>query len=355
MYNFPTICQPIRQLLTTHLCDNSRVRRDLQISSTSERLSTSLHINQVQAGAKTLVVLKVLEELQQITREASNGRRSNEAVNSHATVGTNINLPRDTVDSNSGDRRTSRRNRTSTAQRSKPDHNLILLASASARAQEHVVGDISDDIGVGVATRQRQMSLYRYNMLQHSPPLESRLDTANGAQLLSSKLQRHVGETLNLVRSTRPRPRTVPGDRASAERVNASTLLAGGIVALTPEVVVDDVATGRDRAPLVAEVCATSKSLGRDGGGAADGGQRQRKERERSEGLHVGLWGMKEFWSMGCTTWSRGLFYRCHLLSVVVRLGMDLGGLMFRIEHGVVLSHFHIGGVILGDQDSTTG
>lgn len=78
----------------------------------------------------------------------------------------------------------------------------------------------------------------------------------------------------------------MPGDVIAVEGVDTGALLAGGVVALTPEVVVDDVAAGGDGAPLVAEVGTAGQSLGGEGSGTAGGGQRQRKERERSEGLH---------------------------------------------------------------------
>lgn len=78
----------------------------------------------------------------------------------------------------------------------------------------------------------------------------------------------------------------MPGDIGTADRVNAGALLAGAVVALAPEVVVDDVAAGGDGAPLVAEVGATGQGLGGEGSGIAGGGQRQGKKRKGSEGLH---------------------------------------------------------------------
>lgn len=128
------------------------------------------------------------------------------------------------------------------------------------------------------------MLIYR----SHIPPLPAGLDALNSAQLLSGELKSNVGVALNLVGGAGPRPRSVPGDSAAAQRVNAGALLAGGVGALAPEVVVNNVATGGSRSPLVTEVGTAVKSLGGDGCGVAHGGQRHSKERKRCEGLHVG-------------------------------------------------------------------
>lgn len=111
-------------------------------------------MSEVQARAETLVVLKVSEEIKQITREVSNGRGSDKAVDSHAAVRALVQLPGNTVDGDSGDGRAGGGDRASTAQSSEPDHDLVLLATVSSGAQEHVVGDVSDDVGVGGTVKQ---------------------------------------------------------------------------------------------------------------------------------------------------------------------------------------------------------
>lgn len=73
----------------------------LHVSLASEGLSTSLHINQVQAGAEALVLDQVGEALEHIAREAINGGLGNEAVNGHLAIGPLPNLEGDSTD---GDR-----------------------------------------------------------------------------------------------------------------------------------------------------------------------------------------------------------------------------------------------------------
>lgn len=109
------------------------------------------------------------------------------------------------------------------------------------------------------------------------PPLPARLDTANTAPFLRRELQRNVRIALNLARSAGPRPRRVPGDRAPAQRVQPRALLAAGVVALAPEVIVQDVAARRRSAPLLAGIRAAGEGLcfGWDGCGIAQASQGQ--------------------------------------------------------------------------------
>lgn len=146
-----------RSLLTIHsiltnLCHNSRVRRNSQSRrGTSERLSASLHINQVQARAQTLVINQVSEEIQQITRERSGGGASDEAVHGHIAVGSLVQAEADAADGGGRDGRASRRNGARAAQRRKPDHDLVLVGAGGGGRQEHVVGNVGHDVGGGVA------------------------------------------------------------------------------------------------------------------------------------------------------------------------------------------------------------
>lgn len=78
----------------------------------------------------------------------------------------------------------------------------------------------------------------------------------------------------------------MPGNGGAAQRVNTSALSAGGVVALAPEIIVDDIATGSGRSPLITEVGPTSQRLGWDSSGIAQTSERQGDEREGSEGLH---------------------------------------------------------------------
>ena len=119
------------------------------------------------------------------------------------------------------------------------------------------------------------------------PPLPGGLDAADAAQGLGRELQGNVGEALHLAGRAGPGPRGIPSDVATAQGRQSSALGAGGVVALAPEVIVEDVAAGGGRSILVAEVGATSQALGRDGGGVTDAGEGEGKERQRTdEGLH---------------------------------------------------------------------
>lgn len=143
----------------THFCcdfspdlnNRNRVRRHSEISSTNERLSTSLHSLQVLAAVQTLVLDEVLEEVQQVTVVLVHGRLGDEAVDSHLAVGTNPDIPLGTTDVDGGDGLASGRDRARTTQGRKPDHDLVLLAAVRSRAEEQVVRNIRDDIGGGVA------------------------------------------------------------------------------------------------------------------------------------------------------------------------------------------------------------
>lgn len=158
IYSYYKVCtgHPQTPHLDSNLCDNSGVGGDSQVCGTSERLSTGLHVSQVLAGAETLVLLKVSEELQQITREVGDGRLGDEAVDGHAAVGAGVQLPVDTVDGDGGNSRTGGGDGAGAAEGSKPDHDLVLLVAISGGAEEQVVGDISDDVGVGVADSGQQ-------------------------------------------------------------------------------------------------------------------------------------------------------------------------------------------------------
>lgn len=135
-----------------HLNNLNRECRGLHVSLASEGLSTSLNINQVQAGAEALVLDKVGEVLKHITREAINGGLGHEAVNGHLAVGPAPNLEGDSIDGDRANRRAGGGDRASITQGSEPDHNLIFLASVGGGAEEHVVGDVSNHVGVGVAS-----------------------------------------------------------------------------------------------------------------------------------------------------------------------------------------------------------
>lgn len=130
--------------------------------------------------------------------------------------------------------------------------------------------------------------------LKNSPPVPGRLDAANAAQSLCGELQSNIGKALDLARGAGPRVGGVPGNGATAQRVNASALGAGGVVALAPEVIVDDIAASSGGSPLVTEVGTTSQRLGWDSSGIAQASERQGDKRERSEGLHDGFEGEGE-------------------------------------------------------------
>lgn len=137
------------------LHNRNGVGRGSEGSTASEWLSTSLHINQVQARAQSLVINEVGEEVQHITREASGSRLRNEAVHGHGSVGARVQLEGDAVDGGGRDRRAGGRDGARTAQRRKPDHDLVLVGAISGGRQEHVIGDVGDDVGGGVAVRYR--------------------------------------------------------------------------------------------------------------------------------------------------------------------------------------------------------
>lgn len=135
-----------------HLNNLNRECGGIHVSLASEGLGTSLDINQVQTGAEALVLDKVGEVFEHVTREAVNGRLGNKAVNGHLAVGSLPNLEGDVADGDRGNGGTGGRDRASIAHSSEPDHDLILLTSISGGAEEHVVGDISNHVGVRVAS-----------------------------------------------------------------------------------------------------------------------------------------------------------------------------------------------------------
>lgn len=114
---------------SANLDNRGRVRRHLQIGATSERLGAGLDSEQVQAGAQTLVVLKVREEVTQVTRVAIDRGLSNKAVHSHGAVGANPHIPRVTADGDSSNGRAGARDRARSAQSTQPYHDLVLLAT----------------------------------------------------------------------------------------------------------------------------------------------------------------------------------------------------------------------------------
>lgn len=73
----------------------------------------------------------------------------------------------------------------------------------------------------------------------------------------------------------------MPGNGRATQRVDTSALGARGVVALTPKVVVNNVAASFDGSPLVAEVGTLGQSLGGKRSTAAQTSERERKERER--------------------------------------------------------------------------
>lgn len=125
------------------------------------------------------------------------------------------------------------------------------------------------------------------------PPGPVGLDALNGAQNLRSELERGTGVALDLVRCvTGPRVRGVPCDGVAAARVQSGALLAVGVFALVPEVVVEGELVRGGCAPLVADFgAATGDVVDWDGGGVAHGGQSQGDERHGcDEGLHGCGW-----------------------------------------------------------------
>lgn len=121
----------------------------------------------------------------------------------------------------------------------------------------------------------------------HIPPLPVGLDAADGAQLLSSKVETYTGVALDLSLGAAPRPGGVPGDRVAVEGVDPGALLACLVVLLAPGIVVYFVAALLDGAVLVTEVGALAeRTMRRDYCGIAHGGQCQGENGDRSEGLH---------------------------------------------------------------------
>jgi hypothetical protein len=253
---------------SSHLRNNGRVSGGSQLGSASEGLSTSLDINKVQARAQALVVDQVGEESEHVTGEAGDGGLGDEAVNSHGAVGTLVQFPGDTVDGGSGNRRAGGGDRASTTQGSEPDHDLVLVRARGTGAQEHVVGDIRDDAGGGVAvdiafvishSASIPILCGQHSLQTNLPPRPRRLNAADAAQSLRSELQRNIGKALDLAGGAGPRVGGVPGNGGAAQRVNTSALGAGGVGAQAPEVIVDDIAARSGRSPLVTEVGTTSQ------------------------------------------------------------------------------------------------
>lgn len=118
--------------------------------ASAEGLCTGLHVDQVQAARQSMAALQVLEKLEHVTGEALHGRRGHEAVHMHIAVRARVQGPLDAVDAGRDDGR-ARRNGGGAAQSSEPDHDLVTVAAAGGRAEEHVVGDIGDDVGARVA------------------------------------------------------------------------------------------------------------------------------------------------------------------------------------------------------------
>ena len=129
-----------------------------------------------------------------------------------------------------------------------------------------------------------------------------------------------------------------------------------------PEVVVEDVGVRCGCAPLIAEVCATSDGLDWGPGGVAHGRQSQAEEGHGcDEGLHsgfgIGCWSQGQmgvsWYEIGVSqdgTGVGGLFYTCHLLSGVVRLGNDLHRRWIHVPYRVrrtPVSHFILVRVII--------
>ena len=134
-----------------HLLNCHRVRRDGELSSAGKGLSASLHVDQVQARAQTLVVDEVGEEVKQVSGEAGSGGCGNEAVDGGIPVGARVELELDAGNGSGSNGGASRGDWSCTTQRCKPDHNLVLVGAIGGGAEEHVVGDVGDDVGGGVA------------------------------------------------------------------------------------------------------------------------------------------------------------------------------------------------------------
>lgn len=181
-----------------------------QLGSTGERLSAGLHSLQVLVVGQTLVLDEVIEEVQQVTTEVSNGRLGDEAVDSHLTVRTDPDIPLDTVEGDRSDALAGRGDGAGTTQGSKPHHDLVLLAAGRSRTEEQVVRDIGDDVGVGVAIPEIVSGVVHSEgtcvttctggSKKDLPPGPGGLEALNSAQDLRSERERGIGVALDLVR-----------------------------------------------------------------------------------------------------------------------------------------------------------
>lgn len=182
-----------------------------------------------------MVVDQIGVEGLQVTGEVGDAAAGNEGVDLHAAVQAIVKLPGVAADGDSGDGASGGGDGTGTSEGSKPDHDFVLVAACGGAAGEHVVGDISDDIGAGVR------------------PGPGGLVGADGRELLGRGLVVvDLREGLDAARAAGPAPGSVPLDGSATERVDARAL-ATSARGLAPEVGVQDVRTGGLRVPLTVE------------------------------------------------------------------------------------------------------
>jgi hypothetical protein len=125
------------------------------------------------------------------------------------------------------------------------------VAAAGRRAEEHVVSDIGDNVGAGVAVIVS--FIVTENLYEYLPPLPGRGDASDAAQGLGGELQSSIGEALDLAMATGPRPLGAPLDIGARKRFKGGALGARGRTALTPKVIVEDIAALSDIVPLAAK------------------------------------------------------------------------------------------------------
>jgi hypothetical protein len=118
---------------------------------TSERFRSSSNASNILAARKSLAALQIAEEVQNISREASRRARSNEAVDSGASIRALIELPAHTVNRDRSDRRSRAGDRTSSTESTEPDHDFVGGGTTCGSGGEDVVCHVCNDTGARVS------------------------------------------------------------------------------------------------------------------------------------------------------------------------------------------------------------
>ena len=119
----------------------------------SKRLRAGANAHDPLALADALVLHEVVKEGVQIAGEVGHvGARAHEAEYRHRAVGALEEVELGVADGRRGDGRRARLgDGACAAERTQPDHHLVVVRPAVAGGEEDVVGDVRDDRGTGVA------------------------------------------------------------------------------------------------------------------------------------------------------------------------------------------------------------